>query len=116
MGDLSLTGAAFFLPAMEPSSPSFGGISLSYNHDLTKWLDISAGAEYIVRPELSDTLFGNFNADLKLGIDWKILYTEVSYGGFLIKDPPSYLQVRNSRYFETPSFFRGRRTFHFSLM
>jgi len=115
MGDLSLTGSAFFLPALEPSAPAFGSLSIYYSHDFTKWLDISAGASrYIVRPSLADTLFSSFNyADIKLGIDWKILYTEVSYGGFLIKDPPSYLQVRNSRYFETPSFFKGKANISF---
>ena len=92
-----------------------GAFQLYYSHDLTKWLDISAGASrYLVRPELTDTLFSNFNyADITLGIDWKILYTQVSYGWFLIKDPPSYLQVKNSRYFETPSFFKGKANISF---
>ena len=115
MGDLSLTGSAFFLPALEPSAPAFGSLSIYYSHDFTKWLDISAGASrYMVRSSLADTLFSSFNyADIKLGLDWKILYTEVSWGGFLIKDPPSYLQVRNSRYFETPSFFKGKANISF---
>ncbi len=114
-GDLSLTGSAFLLPALEPSAPAFGSLSVYYSHDFTKWLDISAGASrYMVRSSLADTLFSNFNyADIKLGLDWKILYTEISYGGFLIKDPPSYLQVRNSRYFETPSFFKGKANISF---
>ncbi len=113
--DLSLTGSAFLLPALEPAAPAFGSLSVYYSHDFTKWLDISAGASrYMVRSSLADTLFSNFNyADIKLGIDWKILYTEISYGGFLIKDPPSYLQVRNSRYFETPSFFKGKANISF---
>lgn len=114
-GDLSLTGSAFLLPALEPTAPAFGSISIYYSHDFTKWLDISAGASrFMVRSSLADTLFSNFNyADIKLGLDWKILYTEVSFGGFLIKDPPSYLQVRNSRYFETPSFFMGKANISF---
>lgn len=113
--ELSVTGSAFLLPALEPSAPAFGSLSIYYSHDFTKWLDISAGASrYMVRSSLADTLFSNFNyADIKLGLDWKILYTEVSYGGFLIKDPPSYLQVRNSRYFETPSFFKGKANISF---
>jgi len=114
-GELSLTGSAFLLPALEPSAPAFSSISAYFSHDFTKWLDLSAGASrYIVRPSLADTLFSSFNyADITLGIDWKILYTQVSYGGFLIKDPPSYLQVRNSRYFETPSFFKGKANISF---
>ncbi|MCK7536604.1 MAG: hypothetical protein MZV63_39280 [Marinilabiliales bacterium] len=114
-GELSLTGSAFFIPAFGQSAPAFGNISMYYSHDFTKWLDISTGvSSYFVRPSLTDTLFSNFNyADIKLGFDWKILYTEVSYGGFLIKDPPSYLQVRNSRYFETPSFLKGKANVSF---
>ncbi len=114
-GDLSLTGSTFYLPALEPSSPAFSSISLYYNHDFTKWLDVAAGLyRYIVKPSLTDTLFGSFNyADLTLGLDWKILYTEVSYGGFLVKDPPSYLQIKNSRYFETPSFSKGKANISF---
>lgn len=114
-GELSLAGSAFFIPAFGQSAPAFGNLSIYYSHDFTKWLDISTGvSRYIVRPTLTDTLFSNFNyADIKLGFDWKILYTEISYGGFLIKDPPSYLQVRNSRYFETPSFFKGKANVSF---
>lgn len=114
-GELSLTGSTFYLPALEPSSPAFSSISLYYNHEFTKWFDVAAGLyRYMVKPSLTDTLFGNFNyADLTLGFDWKILYTEVSYGGFLVKDPPSYLQVKNSRYFETPSFFKGKANISF---
>ncbi len=114
-GELSLTGSAFYLPALEPSSTAFSSISLYYNHEFTKWLNIAAGLyRYMVKPSLTDTLFGNFNyADLTLGLDWKILYTEVSYGGFLVKDPPAYLQVKNSRYFETPSFFKGKANISF---
>ncbi len=114
-GKLMLTGSSFYLPALEPSAPAFNSISVSFNHEFTKWLDISAGAyRYIVKPTLTDTLFNNFNyADMTLGIDWKILYTQVSYGGFLMKDSPTYLQVNNSRYFETPSFFRGKANISF---
>lgn len=114
-GELSLTGAAFYLPGLEQSAPSFYSASLSYSHDFSSWFDISAGLyRYIVKPELTDTLFSNFNyADLTLGIDWRILYTELSYGAFVMKEPPAYLQVKNSRYFETPSFFRGKATISF---
>jgi hypothetical protein len=114
-GELMLTGSSFYLPDIEPAAPAFNSISVSYNHDFTKWLDMSAGVyRYMVKPTLTDTLFNNFNyADVTLGIDWKILYTEISYGGFLIKDSPTYLQVKNSRYFETPSFFKGKANISF---
>lgn len=112
---LYLSGGAFYLPVINPSSPSFYSASLTFSQDIFKWLDISAGIyRYMVKPELTDTLFGSFNyADVKLGADWKILYTEVSYGGFVMKEPPTYLQIRNSRYFETPGFLRKKATLSF---
>jgi hypothetical protein len=114
-GKIYLSGGTFYLPGISPSSPSFYSASLTFNQDIFKWLDISAGiSRYMVKPELADTLFGSFNyADMKLGADWKILYTEVSYGGFVMKEPPTYLQVRNSRYFETPAFYRKKATVSF---
>ena len=110
-----LSGGTFYLPGISHSSPSFYSASLTYNQDIFKWLDISAGIyRYMVRPELTDTLFGSFNyADMQIGVDWKILYTEVSYGGFVMKEPPTYLQIRNSRYFETPGFSRKKATVSF---
>jgi len=114
-GELSLTGSAFYLPGLEKSAPSFYSASIGYSHDFNSWFDISAGVyRYMVKPELTDTLFSNFNyADFTLGIDWRILYTELSYGAFVMREPPAYLQVKNSRYFETPSFFKGKATFSF---
>lgn len=110
-----LSGGAFYLPGISPSSPSFYTASLTFNQDIFKWLDMSAGIyRYMVKPELTDTLFGSFSyADVKLGADWKILYTEVTCGGFVMKEPPTYLQIRNSRYFETPLFFRKKATVSF---
>lgn len=110
-----LTGGSFYLPGISPSSPSFYSASLTFSQDIFKWLDISAGIyRYMVKPELTDTLFGSFNyADVKMGADWKILYTEVSYGGFVMKEPPTYLQIRNSRYFETPGILRKKATVSF---
>ncbi len=112
---LTFSGSAFYLPNLAPSAPAFYSASIYFNHDITSWLDISAGAySYMVRPILTDTLFGNFNyADINLGIDWKILYTEINYGAFVMKEPPTYFQVKNSRYFETPSFFRKKANFSF---
>lgn len=115
-GEIFFTGSAFYLPGLEDRAPAFYSASVSYNHEFNSWFDISAGIyRFMVRPELTDTLFSNFNyADVTLGIDWRILYTEVSYGAFIMADPPAYLQVKNSRYFETPSFFRGKANISFT--
>lgn len=112
---LYLTGGAFNLPNLSRSDPAFYSASISFSQDIFKWLDMSAGLyRYMVKPELTDTLFGSFNyADVTLGIDWKILYTEVTCGAFVMKEPPAYLQVKNSRYFETPAFLRKKATVSF---
>ena len=110
-----VSGGAFYLSNLSKPAPAFYSAALTFNQDIFKWLDISAGMyRYMVKPELTDTLFGSFNyADVTMGIDWKLLYTEVSYGAFIMAEPPAYLQVKNSRYFETPGFFRKKATVSF---
>lgn len=110
-----ISGGAFYLSNLSKTAPAFYSAALTFNQDIFKWLDFSAGIyRYMVKPELADTLFSSFNyADVTIGVDWKLLYTEVSYGAFVIKEPPAYLQIKNSRYFETPGFFRGKATVSF---
>ncbi len=93
----------------------FSTFSLSYNHNLKKWLDISLGiSRYQVNNELSDTLFSNFNYGyLSLGFDWKILYTSISAGGILSDASTSYFNLRNSRYIQTPKLFNAKGYFYF---
>ncbi|MDX9948559.1 MAG: hypothetical protein RBS38_14455 [Bacteroidales bacterium] len=49
-------------------------------------------------------MYGNFT----LGFDWKILYTKMSAGSVLSEGNGTYLQMRNSRYFQTPAFADGK--------
>ncbi|MCK7541752.1 MAG: hypothetical protein MZV63_68120 [Marinilabiliales bacterium] len=63
---------------------------------------------------LRDTLFSNFTyADATLGFDWRILYSKISVGGLFSDGSQFYLQARNSRYFETPSFAKEKAFFSF---
>lgn len=89
--------------------------SLSYSHTFNSWFDISAGIYgYYVHESLRDTLFPNFMyADATLGLDWRILYTKVSVGGLLMDQSGLYLQIRNSRYFQTPEIFGGKANISF---
>jgi hypothetical protein len=91
---------------------AFYNFSANYLHTVNSWFDFSLGLyRYQVVPSLADTLFGSFNyADAAVGFDWKILYTTVSFGGILAKNGGSYLQIRNSRYFETTAFMKGKAT------
>lgn len=89
--------------------------SINYNHVFNSWFDISASiSRYQVTASLEDKLFNSFNySDLTFGIDWRILYTKIS-GGILLSDENNgYLQIRNSRYFETPEFTGKKIYFSF---
>lgn len=89
---------------------SFSTLSGSYSHNFNSWFDISAGlSSFIVNKSLTDTLFSNFiYGYLSAGFDWKILYTTVSAGGIVSASSSPYLNLKNSRYFETPPFFKGK--------
>ncbi len=101
--------SANHLSAFDPLV-AFSTLSLSYNHDFNSWFDISASLSgYHVNSGLIDTLFNNFvYGSLAAGFDWKILYTDISVGGVFSESVGAYVQVRNSRYFESSEFFRGQ--------
>lgn len=84
--------------------------SLNYSHVINNWFDISAGVyRYQVDQSLTDTLFSSFTyGDLTLGFDWKLLYSKISAGGLFAEENQAYFQLRNSRYFQTPEFFKGK--------
>lgn len=106
---LFATVSAVHLSAADPLAAFYIG-SLSYSHPFNNWFDISAGLyRYQVDPSLTDTLFGSFNyGDLTLGFDWNILYTKISAGALFSEESQGFYQIRNSRYFQTPEFFRGK--------
>jgi hypothetical protein len=106
---LYLTFSAIHLANYDPYVAFYTG-SLGYSHTFNSWFDISvSGSRYQVAPRLRETLFNNFwYGDLTLGVDWKILYTKLSAGWLYTTESSMYYQVKNSRYFNTPSFFRKR--------
>jgi hypothetical protein len=99
------------------SSPftAFYSLGLSFSHAFNSWFDISSTlSRYNVAESLRDTLFSNFTyADATLGFDWRILYTKLSAGGLFAGSGQFYMQIRNSRYFETPSFAGDKAFFSF---
>ncbi len=94
---------------------AFYNLGLTFNHTFNSWFDISTSlSRYNVAASLRDTLFSNFTyADATLGFDWKILYSKITAGTLLAGGSQFYLQTRHSRYFETPSFARGKAFFSF---
>ena len=107
--ELTVSASAFQLCNFDPL-PAFCNFSLNYSHSFNSWFDFSAGAyRYQVNPSLSDTLFSSFTyGDVTLGIDLRLVYSQFSVGGLMIKDPQPYFQIKNSRYFMTPSFFKKK--------
>jgi len=89
--------------------------SLSYSHTFNSWFDISAAVyRYQFARALTDTLFNNFfYGDLTLGFDWKILYSKISAGTIFSQGSQGYVQIRNSRYFQTPAFSAKKVWFSF---
>lgn len=111
---LYLTATGYTVGGFSPVA-AFFNLGISFSHTLNSWFDISTSlSRYNVAKELRDTLFSNFTyADATLGLDWRLLYSKVSVGGLFAGYGQFYLQTRHSRYFETPSFARGKASFSF---
>lgn len=94
---------------------AFYNLSLSYNHVFNSWFDISSSiAGYKTPASLQETLFSDFAfINLTTGFDWKLIYTKLSFGELISDGHHGYIQVRNSRYFETPEFFSGKSKISF---
>jgi hypothetical protein len=89
---------------------AFYSLSLNYSHVFNSWFDISSNIAGYKTPEsLQETLFSDFAfINFTMGFDWKLIYKKLSFGGLISDDSRGYLQVRNSRYFETPKFLKGK--------
>jgi hypothetical protein len=89
---------------------AFQALALNYCHVFNSWFDISVGASrYQVANQLADTLFSSFfYGDLTIGIDWRLIYSKISVSGLFSETSAAYYQMRNSRYFQTPEFFRNK--------
>lgn len=107
--ELFASVSTFHLAEFEPFF-AFQALSLNYCHVFNSWFDISVGASrYQVANQLADTLFSSFfYGDLTIGIDWRLIYTKISAGGLFSESTTAYYQMRNSRYFQTPEFFRNK--------
>jgi hypothetical protein len=95
---------------------AFSSLSLNYSHAFNDWFDLSADLAWYNTPEsLSDSLFADFAYfNITTGFDWKILYTRIFFSGVVSESNGFYMQISNSRYFETPSFFNGKSLVSFN--
>jgi len=110
-----ITAATSHLKEFSPFL-AFYNLSLNFSHTFNSWFDISADlAGYRSSDSMQDTLFSDFVfGDITTGFDWKIIYTRLSVGGLLSEDSRAFLQISNSRYFETPEFFHGKALVSFN--
>ncbi|MFZ0472337.1 MAG: hypothetical protein WAL94_06965 [Bacteroidales bacterium] len=111
---LYLSATGYTLSGFTPFV-AYYSLDLSFSHTFNSWFDIGLSlSRYNIAESLKDTLFSSFTyANATLGFDWRILYTQISTGGLFSDDSWFYLQARNSRYFETPSFAGGKAFFSF---
>jgi len=94
---------------------AFYNLSMNYSHTFNSWFDISGDiAGYKTIESLQDSLFADFAyINLTTGFDWKLLYTRISFSGIMSEENGFYLQISNSRYFETPEFLKGKALVYF---
>lgn len=111
---LYASASAVHLSGTDPFFAFYIG-ALNFSHVINSWLDISAGIyRYQVPRSLTDTLFSNFTfGDITIGLDWNLLYSKLSVGGLFSEENQVYFQFRNSRYFKTPEFFKGKANISF---
>jgi len=106
---LFLSASAAHITGIEPFF-AYYSVSADYKHTFNSWLDISANISgFKANRSLEQTLFNNFIfSNFTTGFDWKILYTRISGGLLFSQSTTGFIQFSNSRYFQTPSFFKGR--------
>jgi hypothetical protein len=111
---LYLSATGYTLSGFTPFL-AYYSLDMSFNHTFNSWFDMGLSlSRYNIAESLEDTLFSSFTyANATVGFDWRILYTQVSAGGLFAEDSWFYLQARNSRYFETPTFAGGKAFFSF---
>ncbi len=109
-----VSASSVHLPEMSPFL-AFNTATISYNHVFNTWFDIAAAISYYnVAPSLTDSLFNSFiYGNITAGFDWRILYTKISAGGLFSEDNSAFIQIRNSRYFQTPDFSSKKLYFSF---
>lgn len=112
--ELSASLSAVHLNTINPFAAFYVG-AVNYNHVISSWFDVSANINrYQITKSLSDTLFNSFTyTDLTLGIDWRLLYSKISIGGLFYEENRAYIQFRNSRYFQTSDFLKGKANISF---
>jgi hypothetical protein len=89
---------------------AFYSLSARYAHTVNSWFDYSADISGFLTPRsLQESLFSNFALlNLTTGFDWRLIYTKFTFSDMYSRGNGVYLQIKNSHYFETGRFFKGK--------
>ena len=98
----------------DPGNAFYSG-TLGYSHVFNSWFDVSTSVSgYMFSRTTGDSLFSDFiYGDLTLGFDWKLIYSKISLGALITDETNPYMQLRNSRFFETGKFLNDKATISF---
>jgi len=90
--------------------------SLIYTLNPTKWLDISVtGSAFRVNSKYADSLRQNFTlADITTGLNAGFMKTDISFSWLYSDRSNFFIQIRNSKYFQTRTFLNNRLSFSFN--
>jgi len=108
-GSFFLSASATHIRDIEPFGAFFSAAA-DYKHTFNKWFDVAAEvAGYKTDFRRREKLFSDFTyAGFTAGFDWKILYTRITSSLIYSGETKGYLQISNSRYFQTPYFLKKK--------
>lgn len=109
---LTANVALYHLPGIQPSV-AFYDFSLGIAHTFNSYFDAALTlSRYCTANQLKETFFDNANYILaSAGLDWRLIYTNVSYSAMLASESQHYLRIANSHYLPIKQLKKGRGQF-----
>lgn len=109
---LTANVALYHLPGIQPSVAFYDfslGIAYTFNSYFDAALTLS---RYCTANQLKETFFDNANyISASAGLDWRLIYTNVSYSAMLASESQHYLRIANSHYLPIKQLKKGRGQF-----
>jgi hypothetical protein len=107
--ELFASVSAVHLNRLNPFMAFYNG-SLNYSHVFNTWFDIAAGVSaYKFTHSKADTLLNDFMyTEITLGVDFRLIYSRLSFGYLASDESNVFIMFRNSRYFQTSKFIKDK--------
>ena len=104
--------ALYHLPGIQPSV-AFYDFSLGIAHTFNSYFDAALTlSRYCTANQLKETFFDNANyISASAGLDWRLIYTNVSYSAMLASESQHYLRIANSHYLPIKQLKKGKGQF-----